>query len=260
MLFFLPVQFKDSGGDLPQGHFGNIAGGRAQDGKGFQGVKVKDVGKVLAVEILMGVNAAPGQQHKAHAVLQQALKPYLYAVLVQFLQKTALPDGEKIGVVVAKVVLHDDLRRFQQTPGKVRLAGQLTVAVLQPLYDRALVLRLHLPDGDGAPHTAVGVGHIKDVPQLVAPLGVHQQGDPRSAPVYPPAMLIPEVGLCAGGGVRLLGENQKLVAETVLEVMGGGVQERHIIPTVGGDLAGGLCRKPDDGFRFFCHIYPSFSS
>ncbi|MDE7172205.1 MAG: hypothetical protein K2O11_10105 [Oscillospiraceae bacterium] len=61
-------------------------------------------------------------------------------------------------------------------------------------------------------------------------------------------MLIPEVDLSAGGGVGLLGENQELVTKTVLEIVGGGVQERHIIPAVGGDLAGGLYRKPDNRF------------
>ncbi|WP_300758088.1 hypothetical protein [uncultured Oscillibacter sp.] len=253
LLLFLPVQIEDGGGDLPQGHLGNIAGGRSQNGKGFQGVKVINAGEIFAGEVFIGVNAAPGQQHKAHAVLQQAPKPHLYAVLVQFLQKTVLPDGEKIGAVVAKVVLHDDLRRFQQALGKVRLAGQYAVAVLQPLNDCILILRLHLPDRDGTSGSAVRVGHIKDVPQLVALAGVHQEGDPRGATVHPAAMRVPEVGLGAGGGVRLLGKNQKLVTEIVLEVMGGGVQERHIVPAVGVDLAGGLYRKPDNGFRFLCH-------
>ncbi|WP_300607855.1 hypothetical protein, partial [uncultured Oscillibacter sp.] len=50
-----------------------------------------------------------------------------------------------------------------------------------------------------------------------------------------------------------MGKNQKLVAEIVLEVVGGGGQERHIVPAVGGDLMGSLHRKPDDGFRFLCH-------
>ncbi len=66
-------------------------------------------------------------------------------------------------------------------------------------------------------------------------------------------MLVPEVGLGTGGGVRLLGVNQKLVAETVFVIVGGGGQERHIVPAVGKNLAGRLRRKPDNGFRLLCH-------
>ena len=112
------------------------------------------------------------------------------------------------------VVLYDDLCRFQQTGGKVGLIGKFAIAVFQRLHHRPLILRPHLPDGDGAPRTAVGVGHIKDVPQFIALFGIHQQGDPRGALVHPPAMLVPEVGLGAGGGIRLLGVDQKLVAES----------------------------------------------
>ncbi|MFG6353275.1 MAG: hypothetical protein K1W21_17110, partial [Oscillospiraceae bacterium] len=187
------------------------------------------MGKILAAEILLGVNAAPGQHDVGHAVFQQALKPLLRVEVVQFFQQTARFDTAQFGVVVAKVVLHDDLRRLQQALGKVGLVGKLAVAVLQRLRHRPLILRFHLPDGDGVPLPAVGVGHIKDVPQLIAPVGVHQQGDPRGAPVHPPPVLVPELDFSAGGGVRLLGVNQKLVAEIVFEVVGGGGQERHIV-------------------------------
>ena len=250
LFLFLPVQIPHRAGDLTQRHFGNVADSAAQDRQGFRGVEVKDMGKVLAAEILLGVDAAPGQHDIGHAVFQQALEPRFSIEVVQFFQQTALFDATQLGEVVAKVVLHDDLCRLQQALGKVRLVSKLAIAVLQRLRHRPLVLRLHLPDGDGAPLPAVGVGHIKDVPQFVAPVGVHQQGDPRGAPVHPAAIFVPEVDLSAGGGVRLLGKNQKLVTEAVLEVVGSGGQERHIIPAVGGDLLGGLCRKVDDIFSF----------
>ncbi|MEY8317695.1 hypothetical protein AALB19_10345 [Oscillospiraceae bacterium 50-58] len=191
------------------------------------------MGKIFTAEIVLGVDAATGQHDIGHAVFQQALEPRFSIEVVQFFQQTALLDTPQLGTIVAKVVLHDDLRCLQQALGKVGLVGKLAVAVLQRLQHRPLILRLHPPDGDGAPLPAVGVGHIKDVPQFIALVGIHQQGDPRGAPVHPPAIPVPEVDLSAGSGVRLLGENQKLVAETVLEVMGGGGQERHIVPAVG---------------------------
>ena len=60
-----PVQAQNRAGDLPQGHFRNIAHRAAQDGQGFRGVKVIDMGEILAAEIVHGVDAAPGHAHIA---------------------------------------------------------------------------------------------------------------------------------------------------------------------------------------------------
>ena len=43
--------------------------------------------------------------------------------------------------------------------------------------DLAFVLRLHLPKGDVPSGTAVGVGDIKDMSQLVGNISVDQQRD-----------------------------------------------------------------------------------
>ena len=168
-----PVQAQDRSGDLPQGHFRNIAHRAAQDGQGFRGVKVIDMGEILAAEIVHGVDAAPGQHDKGHAALHQALKPCFGTEIVQLFQQAARLDAPPFRVVVAKVVLYNDLRRFQQAGGKTRAVRELAIAVLQRLDHRVLIPRLHLPDGDGAPLTAVGVRHIKDIPQLITPVRVH---------------------------------------------------------------------------------------
>lgn len=248
-----PVQAQNRSGDLPQGHFRNIAHRAAQDGQGLRGVKVIDMGEILAAEIVHGVDAAPGQHDKGHAVLHQALKPCFSAEIVQFFQQAARLDTPQFRVVVAKVIFHDDLGRFQQAGGKTRAVRELAIAVLQRLDHRVLIPRLHLPDGDGAPLTAIGIGHIKDIPQLITPVRVHQQGDPPGATVDIAAMLIPEVDLGAGGGVRLLCVDQKLVTEIVLEVVGGGGQKGHVIPAVGGNFTGLLRRKLYNGVQFFRH-------
>ena len=130
LLLFLPVQIPHRAGDLPQGHLGNIADRAPQNGQSFRGIEVVDMGKILAVEKLLGVNAAPGQHDIGHAVLQQALKPALRTEVVQFLQQTALLDAPQLGAVVAEVVLHDYLCRLHQALGKVGLVGELTIAVI----------------------------------------------------------------------------------------------------------------------------------
>ena len=248
-----PVQTQNRAGDLPQRHFRNIAYCTAQNGQRFRGIKVIDMGEILAAEIVCGVDAAPGQHDKGHTVFHQALEPCFGAEIVQFFQQTALFDALQFHVVVAKVVLYDDPCRFQQAGGKAGLIRELAIAVLQRLDYRVLILRSHPPDGDHAPLAAVGIRHIKDIPQLVAPVGIHQQGDPTGAPVDIAAMLVPEVDLGAGGSAWLLRVDQKLVPEIVLEVVGGGGQERHVIPAVGGNFTGLLRRKLHNGAQFFRH-------
>ena len=245
---FLPVQTQNCGGDLPQGHLGNIAGGNTQDGKSFQRIEVVDMGKVLTGEIFLWVNAAPGQHHIGHAVFQQVLEPCPCAVIVQIFQQAASLNGAKISVIVAEIIFHNNLCYLHQALAKIRLVGQFTVAVFQSLNDGILILRLHLPDRDSTPFPAVGIRHIKDVPQTIALVSIHQQGNSRGAPIYPPSMLIPEVDFSASGSVRLLSEDQELVTKTILEVVGSGVQECHIIPAVGSDLIGSLHRKLNNGF------------
>ena len=149
------------------------------------------MGKILAGEIVLEVNAAPGQHDIGHAVFQQAPEPCFGAEIVQFFQQTALSDTAQFGEVVAKIVLYDDLCRLQQAPGKVGLVGKLAVAVLQRLCHSTLVLRFHLPNGNGAPCVAVGVRHVKNIPQLIAPVSVHQQGNPCGTPFHPAAIFVP---------------------------------------------------------------------
>lgn len=243
-----PVQAQDRAGDLPQRHFRNIAHSTAQDRQGFRGVKVIDMREILAAEIVQWVNAAPGQYDKGHTVLHQNPKPCFGTEVVQFFQQASLFDTPQFREVVAKVVLHDDLRRIQQAGGEAGSVRELTIAVLQRLDHRVLIPRLHLPDGDHAPLAAVGVRHIKDVPQFITSVGVHQQGDPPGATVDIAAMPVPEVNFGAGGSVRLLRVDQKLVAEIVLEVVGSGSQKGHVIPAVSGNFTGLLRRKFHNGF------------
>ena len=109
--------------------------------------------------------------------------------------------------IILFMILHNGFGGAEKIAGEVRHSLQVSKAVFQRFNGYAFVLRLHPPDGNGTSGAAVGVRHIKDVPQPVAPVSVHQQGNPRGAPIHPPAMLVPKVGLSAGGGVRLLGEN-----------------------------------------------------
>ncbi len=251
-ILFLPVQTQNSGSDLPQGHLGNIADGCSQDGEGFRSIEVTNMLKVTLNKVNFCVIAAPGQEHKADTVFQKVSETGFHSCVIQCFQETARFDKAQILKIILFMILNNGSGRAEKIAGKVRHRLQGPIAVFQRLNDSALILRLHPPDGYGASGTAVGIGHIKDVPQTIAPVSIHQQGNPSGASVHPPAMLVPEIGLSAGCGIRLLSEDQKLVAKTVLEVMGGGCQKRHIVFAAGGNLFCGSKRKLDNRFCFSC--------
>ncbi|MCI8595159.1 MAG: hypothetical protein HFF09_07920 [Oscillospiraceae bacterium] len=173
----------------------------------------------------------------------QDLKTHFRVVITP---QATFHDGRQICIIVYKMVFYHCFGRFHQADGEAALVRTLAVAVLQCFNGRALILRFHLPDGDCPPLPAVGVGHIKNIAQAVAPSGIHQQGYSRCAFIDPAAPLVPKADFRAGRGVRLLGKNQKLVTEIVFEVVSGGSQKCHVVFATCRNLAGGFFRKLDN--------------
>ena len=92
-ILFRPVQTQNGAGNLPQGHLRNVADGCAQDGQGFRGIEFTDVLKIAFNEIETRVTTAPGQEHKADAVFQQAAETRFHIRIIQRFQGTARFDG-----------------------------------------------------------------------------------------------------------------------------------------------------------------------
>jgi hypothetical protein len=161
LIFFVPLQDPDGGSDLPQDHLGYIARRGAQNGDRFYGVEVVDSLKVLRGEILSGVHAAPGQEHKSHTVFQRGFEPDLHAVSVQFFQQAAFPNGADGIQVVGKVVLRHYARHLHEKSGEVLGGITRAKAVYQSLLDRRLIALLHVPQTDLLPRAAVGVRLVK---------------------------------------------------------------------------------------------------
>jgi hypothetical protein len=157
LIFFIPLHSPDGGGDLPQHHLRNVTGCGPQNGNRFHGVEVIDPLKILRDEILPGIHAAPGQEHKSHAVFQGGLEPDLHVVSVQFLQQTASPNLFQVVQIVGKIILRHKLRHIYEEGGKVLPCVTGTKSVDQGLLDRRLVAFFHVPKGDLCLHTAVGV-------------------------------------------------------------------------------------------------------
>ena len=87
LVFPLSLNSADSHFDLPQYHFGNIAGSSTKDTDGFVGVEVQDMGKILETIEFICAQSAAGHQHIANTAYQSLTKPLLCVQHVQFFQK-----------------------------------------------------------------------------------------------------------------------------------------------------------------------------
>ena len=73
------------GCDLTQAHLGYVAGGKAEGACGIAGVEFINIMEVFVNEILSGVDAAAGEEHIRHAVLDGMAVFDLDIKVVQFL-------------------------------------------------------------------------------------------------------------------------------------------------------------------------------
>ncbi len=173
---FLPLKAQNRSGYFPKDGFCHIAGSYAQDADRGHGVKIPDMPKVVGGGIELGINTTSCQHHVKHAGVQRVPEPYPKAVLIQILQHTPSLDFHELFQIVGQVVIHHIVDNALQGGGQPLNILYLTKAVDKGFNDGLLIPFLHMPDGDGAPFPAVGVGHIKDVAQTVALVGVPQQG------------------------------------------------------------------------------------
>ena len=126
-------------------------------------------------------------------------------------------------------------------------------AGLKAFRYRIFVLRLHLPKGDVPSGTAVGVGDIKDMSQLVGNISVDQQRDAFRALVYPSAEFIPCVDFRTRRCIWLLRMDEQLLLKAVLVVVCRRNQKIGISVGIGGDIPGSLGRHLQNDSVFARH-------
>ena len=90
--FFCLIQRTDSYFDLPEHHFRNVTGGNTEDRYGSSGIEVQNMGKVIMAVMLIGVNAASGQEHIGNAVDQGKVKAAFQIIAVQLVEKASCFD------------------------------------------------------------------------------------------------------------------------------------------------------------------------
>ena len=205
------------------------------------------------LEILLRIQPAAGHQGIGDADGGGGLKLDFDVEIIVLLQKRTVNDIAEVLLMLVPILTGQLSGHINKLLGKI-VTGNAVVA-LQHGRHRPDVLFLQLPQPGGTGmFTGPGVGNIEHIAQPGPVAGIVYQGNTLGATAHIPAhFLIPQVVLGAGGGVRLLRVDQKLVTEIVLEVVGGGGQERHIVPAVGGNFAGLLRRKLYNGVQFFRH-------
>ena len=103
------------------------------------------------------------------------------------------------------------------------------ISFCQNLFDRLNESLFHLPDGNFFARSAVGVGHIKYMTQLIRRIRIDQQRNAFGIAINPTAMLIPPADFGAGCRIRLLCKNQQLLLKRIFEIIGRSGQEVHIV-------------------------------
>jgi len=110
-LSFLNPQAPHRSGNFPQAQLRNIAGGKAEGVGCTAGVEAGYIAEVLGLQIILRVNAAAGEKHICHAVLEGCVVFHIHIEIVQFLQKAALAGIHQIAEVVGHIVQGDIFRR-----------------------------------------------------------------------------------------------------------------------------------------------------
>ncbi len=184
--------------------------------------------EIFRAEELVGFQAAAGHEHIRGAGFHGGLEPHFCIQVVQFFQQASVLRLFKLNKIIGVVVLDNLFRNFLQEIRKVEVAFHCAKAVLKTFGQRTLMLPLHLPQCHILTGIAVGVGQVEDMAQLIDRADRCQERDTFRAAIHPAPQSVPGLYISAGGCIRFLCEDEKLVIKTVFVVVGGAFQKGHI--------------------------------
>ena len=213
---FFTLILSDGDFDLPQDLFAALTDGCPQFRYRFQRIEIKDAQKVLMLKVIPRLHATAGHQGIGHADGGGVLKLNADIEVIILFQKTSVNDVGQFIFMVVPIFLRKLGGDLLQLVCKTIFTGD-TIAALQSGGHGLLMLRSVLPQpGTAGVLPLAGVRHVKDIPHLVfAGAGINE-GDPLGSPHNIPAhLLIPQVVVGAGCGVRALGVNQQLLREWI---------------------------------------------
>ena len=97
---FLALIILDGDFDLPQHQLAGLADGRSKSGDGLRGVEIKDVQKILMLEVISRLHPAAGQQRIGGADSGGVPKCGSDVELIIILQKRTVNDADNIAPVI----------------------------------------------------------------------------------------------------------------------------------------------------------------
>ncbi|MGY1574765.1 hypothetical protein ACW4V3_11660 [Faecalibacterium duncaniae] len=202
--------------DVPQHLPAHVADGCAEGVDTIRGGKIVDCLKIVLVEPPGGLESTAFQQRVGDADSGSRLELHLHPGFIIIHQQRTVNDGTDVLAVVVPVIRH-------QFSGNIRklLADTLSadaVGLAQHLRNRlfqVIVVLPHLRVTGIAAHP--GVRHIENVVQSGESAGFVQQGDTLGTPAHITVhSVVPDVKVGAGGGIRALGIDHKLIRKWVL--------------------------------------------
>ncbi|MSC47163.1 hypothetical protein [Faecalibacterium prausnitzii] len=244
--------------DVPQHLPAHVADCCAEGKDGIRGGEVVDRLKIVLIEPPGRLKAAAFQQRVGDADCSSAFELHLHPGFIIIHQERPVNDGTDVLAVVVPVIsdqLSGNIRKLLTDPFMAD-----AVCSSQCIRNRSfqiIVVLPHLRVTGIAAHP--GVRHIENVVQPGESAGFVQQSDALGTPahiaVHP---VVPDVKVGAGGGIRALCEDHKLVGKGVLVQPGcGGQVVRPAFP-VSGQAVGRALGKGKVFFGFAWHSVPPF--
>ena len=128
---FLALVILDGDFDLPQHQLAGLADGRSKGGDGLRGVEIKDVQKILMLEVISRLHPAAGQQRIGGADNGGVPKSGSDVELIIVLQKRAVNDADNIAPIVVPVFIYV---LYCVTSLYIRCSSSLYICLVALLY------------------------------------------------------------------------------------------------------------------------------
>ena len=228
---FLALIILDGDFDLPQHQLAGLADGRSKGGDGLRGIEIKDIQKILMLEVISRLHPAAGQQRIGGADNGGIPKSGSDVELIIVLQKGTVNDADNIAPVVVPVFIYKLRRHTLHLIGKSVFTGNVEALLQRRRYHLTMLLPVFPKIRAARVLAAAGIGNIEYISEfgLVA-AGIHKGDALAASPHIAAHLLIPKVVFRAGRGFRALGENHELfIVGVLIQPCGGGQKCRPLL-------------------------------